>query len=41
LNPNDALPVTDLLPDTAAVPISLYDSAAALRMAVADDRVGV
>lgn len=37
---DDALPVTVLLPDTATLPITLYDSGAALRMAIVE-RAGV
>lgn len=33
---DDALPVTVLLPDTAGLPITLYDGGAALRMAVVE-----
>ncbi len=37
---DDALPVTVLLPDSAGLPITLYDGGAALRMAVVE-REGV
>lgn len=36
INQDDALPVTVLLPDASALPITLYDGGAALRMAIVE-----